>query len=139
MRYISHQLQHDPDAWIDRSKNDFTNWAFLDDFPLLRMLVLEYFSQNGGVAGVLDLKIYGVADVIEKGLETVIAAPFGDLFGSLGEASQNGRNLILRDEFQFPITKLNKERRQVNEQVFWNRSHHLIFRISAFGVIGIWR
>jgi hypothetical protein len=90
MRYISHQLQHDPDAWIDRSENDFTNWAFLDDFPLLRMLVLEYFTEDWCIIGILYLIIKGISAVIEKGLETGIAAPVGDLFVSLGVPSQNG-------------------------------------------------
>jgi len=36
---------------------------------------------------------------------------------------------------------LSKERRQINEQnsFSWSRTHHLMSRISAFGVIGIWR
>jgi hypothetical protein len=38
----------------------------------------------------LDLKIDGVADVIEKGFETGVAVSFGGLFGSLGESCQKG-------------------------------------------------
>jgi hypothetical protein len=38
----------------------------------------------------LDLKIDGVADVIEKGFETGVAVAFGGLFGSLGESGQKG-------------------------------------------------
>jgi hypothetical protein len=36
---------------------------------LLRTAGSEYFSQNGSVTGILNLKIDGVADVIEKGFK----------------------------------------------------------------------
>jgi hypothetical protein len=57
---------------------------------LLRTAGPEYFSQNRRVTGVLDLKIDGVADVIEKGFETGVAVALGGLFGSFGESGQKG-------------------------------------------------
>ena len=42
---------------------------------------------NNYVRWIWDLKIYGVADAIEKGFETGVAVTLGGLFGSLGEPS----------------------------------------------------
>jgi hypothetical protein len=72
---------------------------------LLRTAGPEYFSQNGRVAGVLGLKIYGVATAIGKGLETGAAISFGGLSGSLCESGQKRQDLIRGDGFQFSITK----------------------------------
>jgi hypothetical protein len=72
---------------------------------LLRTASSEYFSQNGGVAGILDLKINSVANVIEIGLETGIAVSFGGLFVSFSKSGQKGQNFIRSDGFQFPVTK----------------------------------
>jgi hypothetical protein len=72
---------------------------------LFRTAGSKYFSQNGSIAGILDLKIDGVADVIEKGLETGIAVSFGGLFGSFGEPGQKGQDFIRGDGFHFPVTK----------------------------------
>jgi hypothetical protein len=60
----------------------------ISSFPLLRPAGPKYFSQNGRVAGILDLKIDGVANVIEKCFETGIAVAFGGLFGSFSETGQ---------------------------------------------------
>jgi hypothetical protein len=51
---------------------------------LLRTAGSEYFSQDRRVTGIWDLKIDGVADIIEKGFEAGVAVSFGGLFGSLG-------------------------------------------------------
>ena len=72
---------------------------------MLRTAGSKYFPQNRRVTWVLDLKIDSVADVIEKGFETGIAVSFGGLFGSLGESSKKGQNLIRGDGFQVSITK----------------------------------
>jgi hypothetical protein len=72
---------------------------------LLRTTGSKYFSQNGSVAGILDLKINSVADVIEKGLETGIAVSFGGLIVAFGEPGQKGKNLIWGDGFQFSLSK----------------------------------
>jgi hypothetical protein len=40
---------------------------------LIRTAGSEYFSQNRRVTGILNLKIDGFADVIEKGFETGVA------------------------------------------------------------------
>jgi hypothetical protein len=53
----------------------------------------------------LDLKIDGVANVIEKGFETGIAVALGSLFGAFGESGQKRKDLIWGDGFQFPVTK----------------------------------
>ena len=103
---LGHQLQHDPVARVSRSENDLINYVLLDDFPLLGALVLEDFFQNWCVARVLDLKINGVADVIEKGFKTGVAVTFGGLFGAFGESGQKGEDLILGDRLDIPVTKL---------------------------------
>jgi hypothetical protein len=72
---------------------------------LFRTAGSEYFSQNGRVTGIFDLKIDSVSNVIEKGLETGIAVSFGGLFVSFSEAGQKGQNFIRSDGFQFPVTK----------------------------------
>jgi hypothetical protein len=61
---------------------------------LLRTACPKYFSQNGRVAGILDLKIDGVANVIEKGFETGVSVSFGGLFGSFGKKGQKAQNII---------------------------------------------
>ena len=55
---------------------------------MLRTAGPEYFSQNGRVAGILDLKVDGISDVIEEGLEAGVAVSFRGLLGALGEPSQ---------------------------------------------------
>ena len=65
----------------------------------------KYFSKNGCVAGILDLKIIGVANVVEKGFKTGIAVSFGGLFGSFGDSGQKGQDLIRSDGFKFSVTK----------------------------------
>jgi hypothetical protein len=72
---------------------------------LLRALFSEYFSKNWGIAGVLDLKIDCVLNVIEKGFETGVTVAFGGLFGSFGESGQKGEDFIRGDGFQFSATK----------------------------------
>jgi hypothetical protein len=57
---------------------------------LLRTAGPKYFSQNERVTWILELKIYGISDVIEKGLEAGAAVSFGGLFGSFGEPGQKG-------------------------------------------------
>jgi len=44
----------------------------------------EYFSQNGRVTGILDLKIDGISNVIEKGFEAGIAVALGGLIIAFG-------------------------------------------------------
>jgi hypothetical protein len=53
----------------------------------------------------LDLKIDGVADVIEKCFETGVAVSFGGLFVSFGESGQKGQDFIRGDGFQCSVTK----------------------------------
>jgi hypothetical protein len=57
---------------------------------LLRTAGPKYFSQNGRVTWILELKIDGISDVIEKGFEAGIAVSFSGLFGPLGEPGQKG-------------------------------------------------
>jgi len=66
---------------------------------------LEYFSQNGCVAGILDFKIDGISDVIEKGFEARVTIAFSGLFVSFSEPGQKRQNLIRGDGFQFSFTK----------------------------------
>jgi hypothetical protein len=56
---------------------------------LLRAAGPEYFSQNRPIAGVLDLKIDGVADVIEKAFETGVSVSFGSLFPSVSRVRKD--------------------------------------------------
>ena len=65
----------------------------------------KYFSQNLGITGILNLKIDGVADVIEKGFETRVSVSFSGLFVSFGESGQKGQDFIRGDGFQFSVTK----------------------------------
>jgi len=57
---------------------------------LLWPLFPEYFFQDRGVTGILDLKIDGVADVIEKCFEAGVAVTLGGLIIALGESGQKG-------------------------------------------------
>jgi hypothetical protein len=61
---------------------------------LLRALFPEYLSQDRCIAGILNLKINGVTDVIEKGFEAGVAVSFGGLFVSFGEPCQKRQNFI---------------------------------------------
>jgi len=54
----------------------------------------------------LNVKIDGVANVIEKGLDAGITVALGGLLGTLGELDQKGQNLIRSDGFYLPTTKL---------------------------------
>jgi len=87
------------------SENDFIYEIFFDDFPLFRTAGSEYFSKNGSVAEILDLKIDCVEDIIEKGLETGIAVSFGGLFCTFCESGQKRQDLIRGDGLQVSITK----------------------------------
>ncbi len=53
----------------------------------------------------MNVKIDGVADVIEKGLDAGITVALGGLLGALGELDQKVQNLIRSDGIKFPITK----------------------------------
>jgi hypothetical protein len=53
----------------------------------------------------LDLKIDGVANVIEKGFEAGVTIAFCGLFVSFSKAGQKRKNFIWGDRFQFPVTK----------------------------------
>ena len=53
----------------------------------------------------MDLKIDGVADVIEKCFETGVSVSFGGLFVSFGESGQKRQDLIWSDGFYFPFAK----------------------------------
>ena len=83
---LGHQFHHKPVPWIGCPENDLINQVLFNDFPLFRPAGPEYFPQNRRIAGILDLKVDGVADVIEEGLEARIAVSFGGLFGALGES-----------------------------------------------------
>jgi len=72
---------------------------------LLRAAGPEYFPQNGCVTRVLDLKINGISDVIEKGFEARVTIAFSGLLGSFSEPGQKGQDFIRGDGFQFPVTK----------------------------------
>jgi hypothetical protein len=72
---------------------------------LLGTLGPEYFPQDRSVTGILDIKIDGVANVIEKGFEPGVTVSFGGLFGSLGESGQKGQDFIRGDGFQFSISE----------------------------------
>ncbi len=54
----------------------------------------------------MNVKIDGVADVIEKGFDAGITVALGGLLGALGELDQKGQNLIRSDGFYFQTTKL---------------------------------
>jgi hypothetical protein len=72
---------------------------------LLRSLFPEYLSENRRVAGILDLKINGVTNVIEKGFEAGVTIALGGLIVAFGEPGQKGKNLIRGDGFQISFTK----------------------------------
>ena len=72
---------------------------------MLRALFSEYFSKNGGIAGVLEFKIDRVADVIEKCFEAGVTVSFSGLIVAFGESGQKGKNLIWGDGFQLSFTK----------------------------------
>jgi len=72
---------------------------------LLRTAGSKYFSQNRRVAGILDLKIDAVADVIEKGFETGVAVAFCGLLVSFSEPGQKGQDFIWCDGYQFSVAK----------------------------------
>jgi hypothetical protein len=57
------------------------------------------------VAGILDLKINSVADLIEKRFKARKALSFGGLLGTFSKAGQKGQDFIRGDRFQFPVTK----------------------------------
>jgi hypothetical protein len=59
-----------------------------------------------GVADVIE-KCFetGVADVIEKCFETGVSVSFGGLFVSFGESGQKRQDLIWSDGFYFPFAK----------------------------------
>ena len=65
----------------------------------------EYLFQDRRVTGIFDLKIDGVAYVIEEGFEAGVTVAFGGLFGSFSESGQKGQNLILGDGIQISVTK----------------------------------
>jgi hypothetical protein len=73
---------------------------------LFRPAGSKYFSKNGCVAGILDLKIIGVANVVEKHFKAGIAVSFGGLFGTLSKTCQKRKDLIRSDVFQVSIAKL---------------------------------
>jgi len=102
---LGHQLHHDPVAKIGRFKNNFINQVFFDDLPLLWTSFPEYLFQDRRVTGIFDLKIDGVAYVIEEGFEAGVTVAFGGLFGSFSESGQKGQNLILGDGIQISVTK----------------------------------
>jgi hypothetical protein len=52
---------------------------------LLRTLFSEYLSKYGCVAGVFDLKVDSVANVVEKGFEAGVAIALGGLIVAFGE------------------------------------------------------
>jgi hypothetical protein len=52
---------------------------------LLRAFFPEYLTQDRSVAGILDLKVDSVADVIEKCFEAGVAIALGGLIVTFGE------------------------------------------------------
>jgi hypothetical protein len=66
---------------------------------LLRALFSEYFSENRGVAGILNLKIDSVANVIKKSFEVRVMIALSGLIVAFGESGQKGKNLIRGDGF----------------------------------------
>jgi hypothetical protein len=66
------------------------NFMRLHDFPLLRARILEYFSKDWCVAGIVDFVIDGISDVIEKCIGTGVVVVLGGMFGSLGDLGQKG-------------------------------------------------
>jgi hypothetical protein len=121
---LGHQFHHEPVTWIGGSENDLINQVFFNDFPLLRTAGPEHFPQYRRVAGILDLKVDGISDVIEEGLEARIAVSFGGLFGSFGESGQKGQNFIRGDGFQFPVTEFifetGKKKIMVFQRIFFS-------------------
>ena len=71
----------------------------------MRALFSEYFFQDRCVTGVFDLKVDGVANVIEKGFEAGVTVALGGLIVAFGEPGQKGKNLIRGDGFQISFAK----------------------------------
>ena len=61
---------------------------------MLRTAGPKYLSQNGRVAGISDLVIDGISNVIEKGFEAGVTVAFCGLFGPLGKTGQKAQNII---------------------------------------------
>jgi len=57
---------------------------------LLRSLFPEYLSENRSVAGILNLKVDSVTNVIEKGFKAGVAIALGGLIVAFGESGQKG-------------------------------------------------
>ncbi len=74
-----------------------------------RFAILEYFSQNGRVTWILEVRISGIFDVIEKGFEAGITVSFGGLFGSVSELGQKRKNLVWGEGIHLSISKFNLE------------------------------
>jgi hypothetical protein len=72
---------------------------------LLRALFSEYFSENGGVAGVFNLKVGSIANVIKKCFEAGVAIALGGLIVAFGESGQKGKYLIRGDGLQISFAK----------------------------------
>ena len=80
-----------------QAENNFINQVLFNDFQSLRPLFPEYLSQDRHIAGVFDLKIDRVADVIEKGFEAGVPIVFCGWVGSVSELGQKGKDLIRSD------------------------------------------
>ena len=72
---------------------------------MLRAFFPEYLSQDRRVAGVFNLKVDSVANVIEKGFKAGVAIALGGLIVTFGESGQKGKNLIRGDGFQISFAK----------------------------------
>jgi len=86
---------------------------------LLRALFSEYLSQDRRVAGVFNLKVDSVANVIEKCFEAGVAVSLGGLRVAFGESGQKGKNLIRGDGFQISFAKFVVEARKQEIIVFY--------------------
>ena len=72
---------------------------------MLRAFFPEYFSQDRGIAGIFNLKVDCVANVIEKCFEAGVSIALGGLIIAFGEPGQKRKNLIRGDGFQISFTK----------------------------------
>ena len=89
-----------------RYENDIPiDQLLFEDRPWGCFAVFKYFSQNGCVTRILDVRIDGIFDEIKECLEAGISIAFGGLFVSVRDLGQKGKDLIRGDGFQLSVAK----------------------------------
>ena len=89
-----HQLQHQPVPLVSSPEYDLVDHILFKDLELSGLASPEQFSERWIVTGILDFRIEGIFDEIEKGRQKGETESFGILLGAIGDRGHESQDVL---------------------------------------------